>query len=361
MPYIHVLAQSPQVSAVSVIVPAVALSERRLLGWSDDVQQYTGQLEIVIAPTSQDVHSLLKKAIQTGRTYCFFSGISAFADVSRWLRISLDYPVIRSVITEPPFTYRKPLWLHRIRFVLQDWKLARHIDYVFAIGKDCETYYRSWKLPWQVVPFMYCTEPIACESVRQVNLFLSQDVASVHICFVGSLEIRKHVDLLLQALVKLRDADLSILSSVRLTIVGDGPERNSLEKMCREHQLSKIVHFTGSVLMEDISGIFSHQDIMVLPSKYDGWGAVVNEAMTLGVVPVCSDRCGARKIVKMAQHAGLLGEVFPHDDAKTLALILEKLVQNIRSIRTQRNRLMEWARNNISPECVAQIMLKALR
>ena len=78
--------------------------------------------------------------------------------------MSLKYDVKRGMISERPDTFKyglangKPLWLHRIRFFIQDRSYARHIQYVFAMGDDAVSYFRSvWK-SWEVFPFAYCTD-----------------------------------------------------------------------------------------------------------------------------------------------------------------------------------------------------------
>ena len=39
-------------------------------------------------------------------------------------------------------------------------------------------------------------------------------------------------------------------------------------------------------------------DVLVLPSRFDGWGAVVNEALMVGTPVICSDRCGASDVIE---------------------------------------------------------------
>lgn len=48
--------------------------------------------------------------------------------------------------------------------------------------------------------------------------------------------------------------------------------------------------------MEEIPSILSNQDILILPSIYDGWGAVVNEALQSGLYVISSNQCGAKDL-----------------------------------------------------------------
>lgn len=49
--------------------------------------------------------------------------------------------------------------------------------------------------------------------------------------------------------------------------------------------------------MSEVPEFMQHNDVLILPSLHDGWGAVVNEAMTLGLYVIVSDRCGAKALI----------------------------------------------------------------
>ena len=66
-----------------------------------------------------------------------------------------------------------------------------------------------------------------------------------------------------------------------LIIVGDGPEKSSLEKMARSLQLINKVKFVG--FRRDVERFYSIADVFVLPSIYEPFGHVFLEAMSSGV------------------------------------------------------------------------------
>ena len=171
MPYIEALSKRDDVEHVWVIAPRLAYSERAAMGWPETWKNSSDKLTILVAPTDDEVLSVMgqgysfqscsgkaSKARVWSQEYCFFSGISAFPEVLHWFKLSLGYNLKRGIITEAPYTYDKPLWMHKIRFALKDWKYVKCVDYVFAIGENCAEYYRGWSKKWKVVPFMYCTE-----------------------------------------------------------------------------------------------------------------------------------------------------------------------------------------------------------
>lgn len=108
------------------------------------------------------------------------------------------------------------------------------------------------------------------------------------VLYVGQLIPRKGVDVLVDAYELLhRD-----LRDVTLVIVGDGPERRSLEDACSLKGLRN-VRFTGWVDERTKALYYALADVFVIPSYGDVWGLVVNEAMASGLPVVSTSAVGA--------------------------------------------------------------------
>ena len=90
-----------------------------------------------------------------------------------------------------------------------------------------------------------------------------------YVLFVGSLIKRKGLDYLIQAAKELKDA--------RFLIVGEGAERERLEKMAPDN-----VQFLGYVSKERLMDLYSRALIFCLPSIGEGFGLVLLEAMASG-------------------------------------------------------------------------------
>jgi glycosyltransferase involved in cell wall biosynthesis len=105
--------------------------------------------------------------------------------------------------------------------------------------------------------------------------------------FVGRLTIQKHVGDLLEALALLAGRG----ERVDLTIVGDGPERATLERRAAAPGLAGMVRFVGAVPPDAVASHFSGKRVCVLPSVDEGLGLVVAEALAAGV-PVVAARSG---------------------------------------------------------------------
>ena len=116
IPYIRECAKDERVDKVYFVMPRIDYDERSDMGWSNDMLLNESTIEFILKPTDDKVRELLDVGNKDVR--CLFSGIRADADVFRWLNISIGFDVKRYIITEPPYTFDKPLWMHYVRFFL---------------------------------------------------------------------------------------------------------------------------------------------------------------------------------------------------------------------------------------------------
>ena len=76
----------------------------------------------------------------------------------------------------------------------------------------------------------------------------------------------------------------------RLDIIGRGPLETEVK---RRASACAQFHFLGVKTNREVQERMRTGDLLVLPSLYDGWGTVVNEALQNGMRVLCSDACGA--------------------------------------------------------------------
>jgi glycosyltransferase involved in cell wall biosynthesis len=99
------------------------------------------------------------------------------------------------------------------------------------------------------------------------------------VLFVGRLDAaQKHVERILTVWELL----FQRFSDWNLVIAGDGPDRENLERYCREHDVKR-VSFTG---YRDPEPLYECARVLVLTSEYEGFPLVLTEAMSYGVIPV---------------------------------------------------------------------------
>ncbi len=131
--------------------------------------------------------------------------------------------------------------------------------------------------------------------------------------FVGRLVSDKGVDLLLEALGRLRAGGVR----PRLSIVGDGPERPALQSQTRDLGLVGQVEFVGVRTGEDLVGVLNDHEILVVPSRYDEpFGVVALEGIACGSAVLGSAGGG------LVDAIGPCGLTFPNGD---LAALTERL------------------------------------
>ncbi len=138
------------------------------------------------------------------------------------------------------------------------------------------------------------------------------------ILFVGRLAPEKNISLLISAYDKLKKKH----SEAALMIVGDGPEAKKLKAQVKELMATDVL-FPGYVVFPELIKYYKMADIFVLPSVYEHWGLVINEALTFGLPVVVSDKVGCRvDLIK----EGCNGFVFESDNYVSLMDKIERLL-----------------------------------
>ncbi|RKD87720.1 glycosyltransferase family 4 protein [Mangrovibacterium diazotrophicum] len=340
IPYIKHLNHGKNVRSVILIVPQLLSANREKLGWSKNFDADT--FELIIAPNKDKIREIYT---QNTNSIHLFSGIRANQWIFDCFKSSLAFPNLkRGIITEGPLTYKKPLMLHKIRFLIQDYRYVRHYNYVFAIGEDAENYYKSWSSHWKVIPFAYCVD----ENRTLAKLELSP---LIKLLFVGNLTERKNVKLILQALKTCKNKAL-----FHLSIVGDGDQREMLETYVKSNNLDQQVSFKGSSPINQIPKIMDEHDCLILPSVHDGWGAVVNEGLHAGLYVLCSDRCGAKALLSDSER----GLIFKSNNTQNLVKSLQDIEGKISEIRSNRPKRQAWSEKSIGGQAIAEYLVSCL-
>ena len=107
----------------------------------------------------------------------------------------------------------------------------------------------------------------------------------------------------------------------KLLLIGDGPERSNIEKVCRELGVCDKVTFLGK--QEAIEEILSICDLFILPSESESFGLSALEAMACEV-PVISTNTGGLPEVNIHGVTGFLSNIGDYQDMAANALILLK-------------------------------------
>lgn len=136
--------------------------------------------------------------------------------------------------------------------------------------------------------------------------------------FIGRLEREKGLDVLLHAMADV----VRRFPKAGLVVVGDGPERRSVERLAEGLGVASSVAFLG--YRADVPMLLGDLDVLVVPSRTDGAPLVVHEAMVAGV-PVVGSATGG--IIDRLHH-GSVGVLVPPGEAACLAIQLLRLLSD---------------------------------
>lgn len=170
-----------------------------------------------------------------------------------------------------------------------------------------------------VAEIMRCSDEMRAQGDKPAlrRKFGLSESQTVYI-FVGRLETYKGIGSLLEAF----GAVTQTRSDVALLIVGDGCERMQVEAAARENNFVK---YAGRLEPDDVIQAYVCADIALVPSTFEPWGLVVNEAMAVGLPVIASDRVGC--VDDLVRH-GETGLVFPSGSAEKLGESMLYLLEN---------------------------------
>lgn len=191
----------------------------------------------------------------------------------------------KAVALETPADYLLKFFFHPMNVVM-DYVASRDVDQVIAISdhayEQLTTSYRQDEADVEMIPhgvdtdwFYPRDEPHPAVAEEKTTLL-----------YVGRLGARKGLDLALRALAEVDDEGVEFL------IAGTGRHEETLRELARELGIADRVWFLGYVPDQDLPVLYSSADVFVLPSRYEGFGLVLLEAMACGTPVIGADAGG---------------------------------------------------------------------
>jgi glycosyltransferase involved in cell wall biosynthesis len=270
----------------------------------------------------------------------------------RWVHWS-EMPGIRLA---EAFGYR--IWLYHLLnplMLLMKYREGRCIKKnamgAFAQGSLAERSFRFMGVPQKkIAPLYYSPDPLITTSpCAQVMEFTRGRRAFL---YVGSLCRRKGIDVLLHAFSKLYTSDWC------LVLCGFDTESGHYASLAVQLGIEKRVLFLGAYPAEKISEVYGASDVFILPSRFDGWGAVLNEASSLGLPLIATDMCGAAwHVIKNGKN----GFRVRADSISELQQAMELYVKNPSLIKKHGEISKSVFFDEFSPDKNAERLLAALR
>ena len=279
---------------VTIVSSEVLSAERRSMGW---VAPSVDQCRLVVAPGDQQIKALISHPDpEMIHVIAGARGTPLGRTVASQC-ISARKPF--GIITEAPDSRGFGGLLRRVKYAHERQRIGRNVSFIMAMGQIGVDWFTNCGYPASsIYPFSYVT---GAQDIPSEPRAVDQAI------YVGRLLRLKGIDLLLRALAN--------LPGKRLTIIGDGPERSRLQRLARRIHVNERITWEGNHTGPQVAKFIASSSLLVLPSRKDGWGAVINEALMLGTPVVCSSACGASDLIRRT----FLGSVFRSGDVADLA------------------------------------------
>ena len=138
------------------------------------------------------------------------------------------------------------------------------------------------------------------------------NIIGKNIGFVGAINEVKRSDKFAEIFEAIKNLDSN--NEYTFTVVGDGPLKSEVEKKCKEKNLNVV--FTGNQESDGVRKFMNTMDVMILPSRREGFGCVVTEANACGAAVVGSNAGGIPEAIGIEENVVNDGEGFEERLAK---------------------------------------------
>lgn len=228
---------------------------------------------------------------------------------------------------------------------------------VFCYGERAQQYLAHYGVPSTRI-FKRCQAAALPTSYDEQNIpeFRARAAAPTNsptFLYVGRLSQEKGLDTLVHAFASTK----SQLKQARLVLVGGGPLKQQLQELAQGLGIADDVVLTGGTTQEALADHYLSATCLVLPSRSEPWGLVVNEALHYGCPVVVSDRCGC--VPELVQE-GVTGYAFPANNIAALAERLLQIAAEAADTRAVAQRCLDVIRP-YSPTAAAMQMLEGCR
>ena len=192
--------------------------------------------------------------------------------------------------------------------------------------------------------------PVSQDIVEHISDKSSADVISIMWC--ARFLDWKHPELPVRLARRLKDKSYNI----RINMFGTGIEYETIKSLCRDLDVEDIITFKGNVPNEEFLNQMRNHDVFLFTSdRNEGWGVVLNEAMSNGCAVVASHEIGS---VPYLLKDGVNGLIFQSNNLDSLEQKVTYLLDNGELINKFGRVAMQTMRSEWSPKVVAERFLK---
>jgi glycosyltransferase involved in cell wall biosynthesis len=308
-----------------ILVSEIELSDLRIRH-GFQIPDY-GKVQVIVAPNE----SQMDKLFQIKDAVHIVAGVWAYKIPSRAFKIAVKKRLVVGIYSEPFNWMGIKGKLRFVKYWLFRALYSKHVRFILTTGHRGRWCFESVGFNKSVIyDWAYFTEthPVAIHENQTKNPKL---------LFIGSIDARKNILRLIAICKKIGCID-------NLTIIGTGPLENQLQQAIRDTKCN----YLGKVPNLDVHKIIADSDVLILPSIYDGWGAVVNEALMCGTPVIASNNCGSSVLLQ-----GIRGRVFSIKE-NNMEDVLRGFIKKLPYRMDIRKKIRNWALQNISDEVAAK-------
>lgn len=321
---------------VTLVVEKKLNEERIKQGWP--IPDFGKAIQIV-SPDITTINSLLhdKESIH------IFTGIKSFRLASEVFTLATKQKAKVGVILEPFNWIGLKGKLRFLKYLFLRFKYGKDIDFLLVIGNRGRWCYEKTGFDSaKIYDWGYFTESNKLISKKTTNISLDR---KPNIIFVGSIENRKNILHLISVCKNNREVFQNF------SIIGSGPLKQELLFLIKDSNFS----YLGNLPNEKVKEHILDSDLLILPSKFDGWGAVVNESLTMGTPVLVSENCGS-SILADGHFRGAVFSIDKNNMEEIFIDFLKKLPYG----DSERNAIVNWADKSISGKIAGEYFIKII-
>lgn len=310
------------------------------MGWKEPV--LNPLVKIIDSSDSDfDISVFLKEYCSSEHIH-IFSGIAAYRTVTLAFKAAIKRKCRIGILTEPlDFRGFKGL-LRNIRGHYHYFKYSTKIEFLLPIGRQARLQFENWGYEkTRIYDWAYCVEQSRSMDERLVGNKVND---TFKIMFAGSLIKRKGYDVLIEALQKLQSKNYI----ADFFCYHDG-DATYVDKLKQQLKLSSKIRLRPFLTNNELRRKMVEYDLFILPSRHDGWGAVVSESLMEGTPVLVSKFCGASILIGNDNVGKVLCNLTADATAEDLAAWMGRGKLNYKQRLENRN----WAKTTISSEALA--------
>ncbi len=204
---------------------------------------------------------------------------------------------------------------------------TRHRDYLILLGakpKNVEIFYVQVDIDY----FINKSDEFSADDKKQFKKGLGINTQKT-ILFNGQLIERKGIFELLQGFRMYQEKH----NDITLLILGRGMEKEKMQKIIANQNIQNIV-FADFVPYEEVYKFYTISDMLILPSREEAWGLVINEAMACGLPVISTYETGAvDDLIEEGKNGYIIKSNCPESIESSISKIYENKLDKINNSR----------------------------